>query len=58
MIILYFRGIQSDRGGSLMLGYYSDRLIHKTNKSGKMVQDPIKYLPIDDGDSWKFSVDK
>lgn len=41
-----------------MLGYYTDRLIHKTNKNGKMVQDPIKYLSIDDGDYWKFSVDK
>lgn len=41
-----------------MLGYYLDRLIHKTNKNGKIIQDEIKYMKIDDGDYWKFSMDK
>ncbi|KAJ8924271.1 hypothetical protein NQ315_007063 [Exocentrus adspersus] len=44
---------QSSRGGNIMLGFIDSKHIHVT----KGVKDQIKYLPVDPGQYWKFTVD-
>ncbi|CAH0552174.1 unnamed protein product [Brassicogethes aeneus] len=45
----------SKRGGNIILGYIEHRHIHKNKDK---VPDPIKYLPVDAGQYWQFTVDK
>ncbi|KAJ8965971.1 hypothetical protein NQ314_003819 [Rhamnusium bicolor] len=53
------RDRQSNVGGNIMLGFVDEKHIHKTELKNKtIVPDKIKYLPVDAGQYWKFSMDR
>lgn len=53
------RDHQSNRGGNIMLGFVDKKHIHRQQLRNKtIVYDPIKYIPIDAGAYWQFSMDK
>ncbi|KAJ8976410.1 hypothetical protein NQ317_005329 [Molorchus minor] len=52
------RDRQSNKGGNIMLGFFDEKHIHKTELKNKtIVPAKITYLPVDPGQYWKFSVD-
>ncbi|CAH1999626.1 unnamed protein product [Acanthoscelides obtectus] len=53
------RDRQSTHGGNVILGFIQDKHIHQTQfKNGTKIHDKIKFLPVEPGQYWKFSVDK
>ncbi|XP_074042272.1 lysosomal aspartic protease isoform X2 [Leptinotarsa decemlineata] len=50
---------QGENAGSLMLGFVDEKLIHRSQYPNKSIlPDEIKYLSVDEGILWKFSVDR
>ncbi|CAH1163535.1 unnamed protein product [Phaedon cochleariae] len=52
------RDRQSNKGGNIMLGFYDPKHVHQTSyPNGSVIPDTIKFLQVDAGADWQFSLD-